>query len=181
MFQPHPHRGGPSAGRLVAALCVWGFAAAVVLGTAAFTRVGPVIYVIGGGHGVHAFDALVAVVAFVCALLVTPALLRPRTPSGATLALPVPVVHLPVPWPAVGGYGHAPLRPTAHHVTVPAARPALRPVAVPPWPAAPRPPVRPAPQRPVPPAPYRPHPASVSRRRPGQAPVPHGWPGQRGA
>lgn len=76
--------GAPSvAGRLAAVVLVWALAAAAVLGTAAFTRIGPVIYVFNEQHGVHEGDALVAVAAFVVAGLLSVGLLRRRRDVGA--------------------------------------------------------------------------------------------------
>lgn len=68
----------PSAGQLVAAAVVWGLAAMVVLGTAAVTRVGPILYTINDRHGIHAFDVLVGTGMFCAALLTTAVIVWPR-------------------------------------------------------------------------------------------------------
>jgi len=75
--------GGPPAadpvgggGRFVAVAAVWGVGAATVAAVALFTRIGPVIYVVGDGHGIHEGDALVAVAASVLAMVATVAILR---------------------------------------------------------------------------------------------------------
>lgn len=73
-----PPRQRPDGGRLVGVVFLWAVAVAVVLATAAFTRIGPVVYVIDQRHGVHAFDALVAVGAFGMASLVTFGIVRRR-------------------------------------------------------------------------------------------------------
>lgn len=98
---PTGSRSAARAGRSVAVAAVWGVAAATVLVVAAFTRIGPVIYVIGNGHGVHQGDALVAAVMSGLALLVSVAVLRsgPRVRAQVLIAepwaLPVPRPHVP--------------------------------------------------------------------------------------
>lgn len=68
----------PSAGQVVAVVFTWGVAALVVLGTAATTRVGPVLYQINDRHGIHAFDVLVGTGMFCLALLVSAVIVWPR-------------------------------------------------------------------------------------------------------
>ncbi|MGE3285316.1 MAG: hypothetical protein AB7J32_04320 [Pseudonocardia sp.] len=119
---------GPRVAGLTAVVFVWAVAAAAVLGTAAFTRIGPVVFVFNERHGVHAFDALVAVAAFVVALLATAVLLRrpahsPEPPARHGGRLPDVVVPRAVAWGPVeprGWPGHPHMRAT---LPLPAPRP----------------------------------------------------------
>jgi hypothetical protein len=65
-------------GKLVLVALVWGGAAFVVLGNAATTRIGPVLYSVSDGHGVHAGDIVVGTVVFCLALLATALIVWPR-------------------------------------------------------------------------------------------------------
>jgi hypothetical protein len=160
------HRGPSLGGRLVAVVFVWAASAAVVLGTAAFTRIGPVIYVINARHGVHAFDALVAVAAFVVAAPSTVAFLRrPRhepardasfadsgVPHGWAVGARDPGRPVPGEW--YGPDRHRPWPPGLDAPTV-AFAPAIR-RPRPPWPAAPTVALAPANRRPRPSGPAAP-------------------------
>ncbi len=68
----------PGLGRLLLVALIWAVAAAVVLATAAVTRIGPVLIQINERHGVHAFDLLVGTAMFCLALLVTAWIVRPH-------------------------------------------------------------------------------------------------------
>ena len=70
--------GWPSVGKLVLVALVWGGAAFLVLGNAATTRIGPVLYRISSSHGVHAGDIVVGTVVFCLALLATAVIVWPR-------------------------------------------------------------------------------------------------------
>lgn len=65
-------------GKLLLVLTTWGIAVFVVLGAAATTRIGPVLYTISRRHGVHAGDVVVGTVVFCVALLVTAMIIWPR-------------------------------------------------------------------------------------------------------
>lgn len=79
-----PGSAASGGGRFVAVAAAWGFAAAIVLAVAATTRIGPVVYVIGAGHGIHEGDVLVTVALFGLALIVTVgAVRRSRRPVVA--------------------------------------------------------------------------------------------------
>lgn len=76
---PHPRPvGWPSIGKLLLVAVVWGGAGFLVLGNAAVTRIGPVLYSISGGHGVHAGDIIVGTVVFCLAVLATAVIVWPR-------------------------------------------------------------------------------------------------------
>ncbi|MGQ0577023.1 MAG: hypothetical protein ACT4RN_22895 [Pseudonocardia sp.] len=75
---PRPAAGWPGVGKLALVALTWGFAALVVLATAAVTRVGPILYTINDRHGIHAFDVLVGTGMFCVALLVTAVIVWPR-------------------------------------------------------------------------------------------------------
>lgn len=125
-------------GRWLAVAAAWGVAAAVVLATAAFTRIGPVVYVFNARHGVHEGDVVVAAAMFCMAALVTAGLLRPRRRADTgvgTTAAPVEWVPAPVPTraPAVTPPGGP--RRSRHSVRAPGPRPPqlpARPVGRPP-------------------------------------------------
>lgn len=70
-------------GRWLAVAAAWGVAVAIALATAAFTRIGPVVYVFNARHGVHEGDVVVAAAMFCVAALVTAGLLRPRRRAEA--------------------------------------------------------------------------------------------------
>lgn len=80
---PPPHRPPrqrwwPGAGKLLLVALTWAVAAFVVLGAAAATRIGPVLYEISNRHGIHAADVLVGITMFCLALLVTAVIVWPR-------------------------------------------------------------------------------------------------------
>ncbi|MGD9527219.1 hypothetical protein [Pseudonocardia sp.] len=158
------HRGPSLAGRLAAVVVVWAAGAAVVLGTAAFTRIGPVVYVIDSRHGVHAFDALVAVAVVVVAVPSTVAFLwRSRyepaqdasfAGSGVPHGWAVGDPGRPVPGGWYGPDRHRPRSPGLDAPTV-AFAPAIR-RPRPSWPAAPTVAFAPAIRRPRPSGPAAP-------------------------